>query len=122
MATTENYFQKSIPGFQLSRSNAITSYNPATPVEHTDAVEIKVEVYDYNADEVNHLEFNGVHDCKKFRDNGHITWINVDGIRKDDVELICREYDIHPLLVEDVLSVGQRPKMDEMENVLFCLL
>jgi len=63
-----------------------------------------------------------VHQCKKFRDNGHVTWINIDGLRKDDVETICKEYNIHPLLVEDILSVGQRPKMDEINDLVFCLL
>ncbi len=122
MATTQNYFQRLIPGFQTKNLNVKIPFNPTDDIEHKEPAEIKVEVYDYNVNKVSHLEFNGVHDCKKFRNNGHVTWINIDGLRKDDVELICKEYDIHPLLIEDILSVGQRPKMDEMENVLFCLL
>jgi magnesium transporter len=121
MVTTQNYFKRLMPGFQISKPNAALPFNPAA-IDRNEPAEIKVDVYDYNADEVNHLEYTSVHDCKKFRDNGHVTWINIDGLRKDDVELVCREYDIHPLLVEDILSVGQRPKMDELENVLFCLL
>ena len=62
---------------------------------------------------MNILNLHSVHHCDKFKNNGHITWINIDGLRKDDVEIICNEYDIHPLLIEDILSVGQRPKMDE---------
>jgi magnesium transporter len=29
---------------------------------------------------------------------------------------------VHALIVEDILSIGQRPKMDEMDEHLFCLL
>jgi magnesium transporter len=38
------------------------------------------------------------------------------------VEKVCTHFEIHPLLIEDILSINQRPKMDEVEGVLFCLL
>ena len=41
---------------------------------------------------------------------------------KIDVEAICKHYGIHPLIAEDILSMNQRPKMDEVEGVLYCLL
>ncbi|HRP57484.1 MAG TPA: CorA family divalent cation transporter [Agriterribacter sp.] len=51
-----------------------------------------------------------------------MTWINIDGLRKQDVEAICNRFGVHALLIEDILSVGQRPKMDDVEGILFCLL
>jgi magnesium transporter len=122
MPVTKNYFHRLIPTFQVRHAGTVLPFNPAVEAARKEATEIKVDVYDYNARNLEHFEFASVHNCKKFKDNGHVTWINVDGLRKDDVEVICKEYDIHPLMVEDILSVGQRPKMDELENVLFCLL
>lgn len=122
MAITKNYFQRLMPAFKTTRANTVLPFNPAIKTVREEAAEIKVDVYEYNAEKINHLEFKSVHGCNKFRSNNHVIWINVDGLRKDDVELICKEYDVHPLLVEDILSVGQRPKMDELENILFCLL
>src|SRR6478735_354931 len=122
MAITKNYFQRLMPGSPIKSTDAAMPFKIVKDVIRNSSAGIQVDVYDYNADHVNHLEFTGVHDCKKFKNNGNITWINVDGLRKDDVEIICKEYEIHPLLIEDILSVGQRPKMDEMENILFCLL
>jgi magnesium transporter len=122
MAITKNYFQRLMPGSPIKSTAAAMPSRIVKDVIRNGSAGIQVDVYDYNADHVNHLEFTGVHDCKKFKNNGNITWINVDGLRKDDVEIICKEYEIHPLLIEDILSVGQRPKMDEMENILFCLL
>ena len=49
------------------------------------------------------------------------TWINVDGIKKSEVEKLCNYYGIHHLLVEDILSSGQRAKMDDSEKCDFCL-
>ncbi|MBS1562780.1 MAG: magnesium/cobalt transporter CorA, partial [Bacteroidetes bacterium] len=61
-------------------------------------------------------------ECRHYNHNKHITWINMDGLRKADVEALCAQFNVHPLLVEDILSVNQRPKMDEVEDRLFCLL
>jgi magnesium transporter len=38
------------------------------------------------------------------------------------VEAVCNHFGIHPLLMEDILSINQRPKVDEVDNILFCLL
>jgi magnesium transporter len=43
-------------------------------------------------------------------------------LRKDAVDKICGHFNIHPLITEDIMSIGQRPKMDEMDPILFCLL
>ncbi len=55
-------------------------------------------------------------------DNPRVTWINIDGLRKADVEAVCNHFGIHPLLMEDILSINQRPKVDEVDGILFCLL
>ena len=46
----------------------------------------------------------------------------MEGLRKADVELICNQYGIHYLIMEDILSMHQRPKMDEVDNIMYCLL
>jgi magnesium transporter len=49
-------------------------------------------------------------------------WINLDGLKKDDIDKICNHFGIHPLIAEDILSSGQRPKMDELNHLIYCLL
>jgi magnesium transporter len=42
-----------------------------------------------------------------------VRWINVDGLGDPDViRAFAEKYDLHPLAVEDVLHVPQRPKVD----------
>jgi magnesium transporter len=42
-----------------------------------------------------------------------VRWINVDGIRNLKViQSLARKYRLHPLAIEDVLHVPQRPKVD----------
>lgn len=108
--------------FDTKRTRDIFHVNPTVIPERVEASEIKVKVYDYDATEFVETQLACIQDCFTYRDNKHTSWINVDGIRKADVEAVCNHFGIHYLIVEDIMSVGQRPKMDEMDNVLFCLL
>lgn len=108
--------------FGTQRTKEILSVNPTVLPHREEAAEVEVTVYDYDATNIQVHHFDNVAPCIKFRDDDRISWINIEGIRKTDVENICNSYNVHPLLIEDILSISQRPKMDEVEGVLFCLL
>lgn len=108
--------------FGTQRTKEILHVNPTVPTERVDAEDMQITIYDYNSETIEEKKCTEVEPCMEYRDNNRITWINVDGLRKADVEAISNFYGIHLLILEDILSVGQRPKMDEMENVLYCLL
>jgi magnesium transporter len=108
--------------FGTKRTKEILSVNPTVIPIREEAKEVRVFVYDYDTETVSEHESDNVEDCLKFRDSHRMSWINIDGLRKADVERVCQHFNIHPLLVEDILSVNQRPKMDEVEGVMFCLL
>ena len=44
------------------------------------------------------------------------------GLEKKMSKDMCAHFNIHPLIAEDILSVGQRPKVDEINGMLYCLL
>jgi magnesium transporter len=108
--------------FGTTRTKEIFHINPTAAPQREEANEIVVTVYDYDAEYFEERKFDKVQDCYHFKNNNRISWINIDGIRKADVESIAAQFDIHALLVEDILSMHQRPKMDEVEGTLFCLL
>jgi magnesium transporter len=87
-----------------------------------EAKEVVVKVYDYDADSIDEKKLTAIDQCFIFKGNGRITWINIDGLRKSDVEMVCSCFDIHPLVIEDILSINQRPKAEETETTIFCLL
>lgn len=52
-----------------------------------------------------------------------ICWINVDGLSDETtVKAVAAQFAIHPLTIEDILNVEQRPKVDEFENYIFVTL
>ncbi len=112
-----------LPGlFGIRRTKEILRVNPTIIPQREEAKAVKVFVYDYNEKELEEQELGSVEECFRFKESGKVSWINIDGIRKADVELVCNHYGIHPLIIEDILSVDQRPKMDEVEGIMFCLL
>lgn len=107
--------------FRTHRTKQILSA-PKMPVTREDSDKITTTVYDYNIDSFKEHELTEVEHCFPFKNNDHVAWINIDGLRKADVEKVCEHYEVHPLIVEDILSVSQRPKMDEVDEIMYCLL
>ncbi len=111
-----------LPVFDTKRTKEILRVNPVKPAERTEPENIKITVYDYNHTDIKEYTYNSIDACPSFIDNENVTWINVDGIKKQEVEEICTKFKIHSLITEDILSFGQRPKIDEIDNLLYCLL
>ncbi len=116
------FLPRLFPAFNTRRTREIFNINPTLIPAREEAKDIKVFVFDYTPSSIEEFEFEAISQCLGFRDNHNISWINIDGLRKDDVEAISSHFNIHYLITEDILSVGQRPKMDEMDNILYCLL
>ena len=120
----ERYLKYIIPPavFGTHRTKAILTTNPTVDVRRSDAIRSVVTVYDYDSAGMEESTIESVEGCYRLKGNGKVSWINIDGIKKSEVENICAHFGVHPLIVEDILSMNQRPKMDEVEDVLYCLL
>ena len=116
------YLSLLVNPLDLIRTKKVLGVNPTIEAVRKEPDQIKIFVYDYNSEEVKVEEVSSLPACYKYLDSAKASWINVDGLRKTDVEEICNHYGIHPLIAEDILSIGQRPKMDELNGLLFCLL
>lgn len=108
--------------FGTTRTKEILQVNPTIIPHREEALDVRITVYEFDAATVKEYQVNKIEDCLHCRDSHYISWINIDGLRKNDVEIICNYYGIHPLVIEDILSINQRPKMDEVDGILFCLL
>src|SRR5215216_5757972 len=51
-----------------------------------------------------------------------LRWINIERPRQIDRAWVEERFEFHPLDYEDVFSRNQRPKVDEYEDYLFCVL
>lgn len=111
-----------LPHISVSKRR-FNKYDPAAAPERKPLASVPVySIFSYNERKLTEKKLLLDYDPHSPATPDRITWINVDGLQKDCVEQICAQYQVHPLLAEDILSVGQRAKMDEVDDRLFCLL
>jgi magnesium transporter len=108
--------------FGSGRTKEILDVNPTVIPFREEANEVSVFVYDYDEADLKEFQSTNVDECLHFKTSNRLSWINIDGLRKTEVEKVCEHFGVHYLLTEDILSINQRPKMDEVDGVMFCLL
>lgn len=108
--------------FEKQTTKRVLQVNPTIAPLRKEPDKTIIGVYEYNAEQVKLEQIEKVDDCYKYLSTTEVTWINLDGLRKADIDQICTLFGIHPLIAEDIFSSGQRPKMDELNQLLFALL
>jgi magnesium transporter len=85
---------------------------------------VRIKLVAYNSENIIEKELNNIEECLNFKDQpGTNLWINVDGL--DQVEVIAKlgsYFEIHPLILEDVLNTEQRPKMEDYQTYIYTVL
>ncbi|RAJ85477.1 magnesium transporter [Chitinophaga dinghuensis] len=105
------------------KKQRLMNFNPAIGTAMRQPADCtKITTFNYSPSTLEERAITNVQDVFPYLESSNITWINVDGIRKEDIHAIATCFMIHPLLEEDILSVGQRAKMDEIGEHMFCLL
>ncbi|MDR0784872.1 MAG: magnesium/cobalt transporter CorA [Treponema sp.] len=81
---------------------------------------MQLSIIGYNSIEAWKRTAETVDELLNYRNPSGITWINVDGIGDADViNRLAEIYRIHPLTVEDIRDVEQRPKVEEFDDYIF---
>lgn len=87
-------------------------------VHHPDT---RISIIDFNAGHYEQQIANSLEQVSKSRDcPDSVTWLNIEGL--SDIALIeglGKQFNIHPLILEDILNTHQRPKVDEYDDCLF---
>jgi magnesium transporter len=106
----------------LLRTKELLQVNPTIIPERKENIESKIFLIEYSQDEFDFKAVPIIEDCFKHLYTEKVSWINIDGINRNEVESVSKNFGVHQLIIDDILSVNQRPKMDEINNTLFCVL
>ena len=109
----------------LSRRTKKAGLPPGTLIHIGEKREEAVRITYMDYDEQHFQEKQGalVEECFPFKDTSTTTWINIDGIDEIPIiEKIGKAYDLHPLILEDIVTVGQRPKFDNYDKYAYIVL
>src|SRR5690242_16258934 len=100
----------------------VLQVNPTVAPMRREPEKTTIFVYEYDSADVKCRELQSIEQTFEYLNSTKNVWINMDGLKKADVDKICDHFAIHPLIAEDILSSGQRPKMDELNHLIYCLL
>ncbi|MEX2722109.1 MAG: magnesium/cobalt transporter CorA [Candidatus Wukongarchaeota archaeon] len=98
---------------------------PGTPVfvGEKKVEKIKITIVDYDEDHLEEKEAKTIEECFPFKEKPTVTWINIDGLHEIEIiDKLGKYFDLHPLIIEDIVNTGQRPKMEDLENYIFFVL
>jgi magnesium transporter len=85
--------------------------------------QVKLSVINYDAVNFQEKEVNNVEEAFSFRNKASVTWLNIDGVHQPEIiEQVGKSFGLHPLVVEDIASTGQRPKMEDFDDYIFVVL
>ena len=81
-----------------------------------------LDILSYSTEEIVEKKNAKIEDIQQLpTDRTH--WINVTGVHNVElVKSICEQFDVHPLIMEDILNTDQRPKLDVHENHIYVVL
>ena len=84
---------------------------------------IRLRLIDYDVEQIREIELSSIDECIPIKDSPTVSWINVDGLHDIGIiERIGEIFSVHPLILEDVVHTGQRPKLEEAEGFLFIVV
>lgn len=84
---------------------------------------IKITLIEFNETEFFEQEYFDLSDCLHHVKPNMIKWINVDGVHKVElIEKIGQLYNLHPLTLEDIVHIDQRPKFEEYDDYLLAIM
>jgi magnesium transporter len=83
----------------------------------------RIRVIDYDPADLRELELQDIGDGVTFKATKTVSWINIDGIHDTEpIRNIGENFGLHPLVLEDIVNTGQRPKMEEYDDYLFFVI
>lgn len=94
-----------------------------TYIGRKESAETTLEVIDYNKQSFERFTSTNPVDAFNFENHEKITWLNIDGLSNTaEIEKLGKYYELHPLILEDIVNTNQRPKIDEYQDYIFLVV
>jgi magnesium transporter len=81
-----------------------------------------IVLIDYSEDKATRQELATPEECIPHLDSNSVSWVDVKGLGSEDVlQRLGHVFKLHPLVLEDVVNVPQRPKVEEHGDQLLII-
>lgn len=98
---------------------------PGTPMYTGKEIssETKITLLAYVHQQFKEIIGSKFEDCFPLDKSAESIWVNIEGLNNISlIEQIAQYFKLHPLTVEDILNVEQRPKIEEFDQYIFVTL
>lgn len=84
---------------------------------------IKITLIEFNDTDYFEDDFYDLSTCLSHVKDNMVKWINVEGVHNVDlIEKIGKLYNLHPLTLEDIVHIDQRPKFEDYDHYVLAIL
>ena len=81
-----------------------------------------IVLIDYNEQTAIRLQVETPEECAAHLDTESVSWVDVKGLGSEDIlKRLGAVFTLHPLVLEDIVNVPQRPKVEEYEDQLLII-
>ncbi len=85
--------------------------------------QVRISVLDFRDEHFEERSDVPPGECARYRGASSVSWIDVDGVHDAGlVQSLCESFGVHPLAIEDILSIGTRPKCEEYDGNFLVVL
>lgn len=92
---------------------------PGTLIIDEDAQPPIIFLFDYNQNNLIHKQITHPEECSNYLDTESVSWVDVQGLgNKEILHRLGQAFDLHPLILEDVVNMTERPKIEDYEDQL----
>ncbi len=95
---------------------------PGTLNIPADASFPEIHLIDYNQAKAVRVHVPTPEDCVPYLDTKSVSWVDVQGLGSEDIlKRLGQVFNLHPLVLEDMVNVPQRPKVEEYDHQLLLI-
>jgi len=109
----------------LKNDSNLLHQPPGSILNSTDPQsEVQIELINYDSEKIEISTPASIQDCLgSAKDSSSLTWINIKGLNNSElIKDIGSYFGIHTLWLEDVLNTDHRPKLEELDDIIFCII
>lgn len=83
----------------------------------------RLRFMDFTPEKLVELELENLEECLPYLSEKTVSWLNIYGLHDADlIRKLGELFDIHSLLLEDMLNTGQRPKVAETDKLMIVIM
>lgn len=107
---------------KMGESNTYFHENPIDNHLRRENDNVLIKIIEYDAQSMTEYQVYSNEEIQQLKCTHKNVWINIEGLKKENIRTVCEKYGISELIEEDIFSLGHSTKVDVFEEYLYALV